>query len=249
MSQLLVCERTNQHDGIHVDLGQRRHGRRNCERKLRSKELRRRSRRHGEPRCRFTGSTLGALGRRTRALDLLQQHLCRSVRSVTKGSVRIFESMTNTVGIWAGLRWHPCVSVRTGPLNSPAHRQRPRSLPGLSVRHRDGDAWAGGAEPVGGVGGDALKRVGPVGHRRRVPLARPSGVRGIRSGNADRLIGQGAATDLEGEIEQSGRVLALMGWLVPDTVAPSAGTSTVAMGGGLSTVIVIGALVPLSPLP
>ena len=129
VSQLLVRERTNQHDGIHVDLGQRRHGRRNCERKLRSKELRRRSRRHGEPRCRVTGSTLGALRRRTRALDLLQQHLCRSVRGVTKGRSEFSQSMTHTVGIWAGLRlhrWHLCSSVRTGPLNSPAHRQPPR---------------------------------------------------------------------------------------------------------------------------
>ena len=56
VSQLLVRERTDQHDGIPADLGQWRHGKRHCDRKLRSNELPRRSRRNGEPRSRFTRS-------------------------------------------------------------------------------------------------------------------------------------------------------------------------------------------------
>ncbi len=56
VSQLLVRERTDQHDGIPADLGQWRHGKRQCDRKLRSNELPRRSRRNGEPRSRFTRS-------------------------------------------------------------------------------------------------------------------------------------------------------------------------------------------------
>ncbi len=92
-----------------------------------------------------------------------------------------------------------------------SHRSQGMStlVVGCGVVHRDGDGRAGPAQAAG-VGSHALQRVGAVGDRGRVPLARASRRSSARS-RRDDLVGEASAAQLEADRGHVGRRVGVEG--------------------------------------